>query len=1189
MSLPPEAAAAPGSAHIGSFIIVERLGAGAFGEVWRAYDTEVGRWVALKLLKSDDPEDVARFLREARAAAALSHPGILPVYRADSVGGNHFIAMQLVRGGTARDLAGDPKRVAAAIRDAATALHAAHDHGIIHRDLKPANLLVEGGPSSAPAGGASDAWRVFVTDFGLAKIADARSSLSKSGIAIGTPAFMPPEQACGDVRAIDRRSDVYSLGATLYDLLAGHPPFSGAAHDVLVQVVNNEPPPLRRVDTALATIVATAMAKDPSERYPTALELADDLDRWLRGEPVMAAAQSVTFRLRRVFRRRKGVLAAVAVSLIALVSVVFFLQRATGHAAEAKRDLVEQMRRTSATCLTAALDLRHAGNLRGMDVQAERLDIVCRGVMAEMPALAEPYVHRAQMLRTQLRWHDALTALNEALKREPANRTARYERGLILAHQYIFRLDTLRAAWRSAQARSVAGERGRAATVEPAAGELSDRHSNSLRDRAIADLDGVDDPLARVLCDWLRDPPANTAAVIRVCRTLRDRDEAWEWHARMLLQAGDFLECVRVLTEAHERDKGYLPYLEARASARCQAALLKPGGSREMIAAALLDADELVAGDPDNVVYRWLRASIHLTYFAEGWKDPAMHAEAGLADLAHLLARTPDDVHALVAVARFHVYLAHSHRIHGRNDAGEFEAATAALDRAARVTPSADIASMRGLLLSDLAWDRMESGVDPRPLLREAIAAYDEAVKLEPAPRGFNGRSYGRLRLALAEQLYGGDPTAHLTEAIADAREAIRLSETHARAHLHLAEGLWRLAAHESQTGDSDARFEEADRAFTTAAHLEPTGTIWVSHAEAINDWARVRRLRGEDPEPLCTRARQLAEKARDDDTGWYRPHDTLARILLRLSEAHIQRGRNPDDLLKAMLAECDASIAIDPQREAPYSLRGGAHATMAPFLRDRADEIYRAAVADLTQALAINPIITETLIRRGQARVNWGILLRSRGENPIELYRLALEDYDKALAVNEHDEEALNCRAAVRTNWAVAVGGTSKAAELLHLAMADLDRAIAEHPRWDEPFVRRGLARISGAVGTQDPREAIAAAIADYDAALKLNRRRAETWLDLGNARGFKMMWLLANDAESREIAALFEKLQADFAESIRLDPSTGEALWRRGFYRMQGGAWSAAREDFEAALKVNPGQERRVRPWIEECRKHE
>jgi len=272
---------------VNQYVLAGMLGQGGMGQVWKAWDTKLSRWTALKFLTLSDASSRKRFEREAKLAARLRHPNIAAVYEVGEDKGRDYIAMEFVDGVSLGKAALSYRDAAQVIAKIARALEEAHKEGVIHRDLKPDNLMI------------TKAGRPYVMDFGLAKTVEAESSLSVSGDVMGTPAFMSPEQARGETETIDGRTDVYSLGATLYCLLTGEKPFQGrTSMEIVLKVVNQEPVPPSRLKPdlplVLDAIVLKAMEKDRERRYPTATAFADDLDRYLADQQVEARPPSLS-------------------------------------------------------------------------------------------------------------------------------------------------------------------------------------------------------------------------------------------------------------------------------------------------------------------------------------------------------------------------------------------------------------------------------------------------------------------------------------------------------------------------------------------------------------------------------------------------------------------------------------------------------------------------------------------------------------------------------------------------------------------------------------------------------------------------------------------------------------------------------------------------------------------------------
>jgi serine/threonine protein kinase/WD40 repeat protein len=382
------------------FELISEIARGGMGVVYQARQISADRMVALKVVRGNnpDPEEVARFIAEARAAARLNHPHIVPVYEVSELNGQPYFSMRLIEGASlSHHLNGSPAEVRTAaelIRIVAEAIQYAHDNNVIHRDIKPGNILLDA------------AGNPYVTDFGLARITDKSSDLTKDGQVVGTPAFMPPEQALGQRDMVGVRSDVYSLGAVLYACLTGRPPFQAASSMATVmQLLSRDVVPPSRlngeVDGDIETICLKCLEKNPEQRYASASALADDLQRYLDRKPILARPPSRLERLRKWIVRNPLVAGLSAVSLLAMLilltgGVVYQLrlERAL-HAAEASRNAVRESESKRTATLYEAL-VKQAGFLN--DLRPPGFEQQVREAVAEARTL-DTAAHDLNQLR----------------------------------------------------------------------------------------------------------------------------------------------------------------------------------------------------------------------------------------------------------------------------------------------------------------------------------------------------------------------------------------------------------------------------------------------------------------------------------------------------------------------------------------------------------------------------------------------------------------------------------------------------------------------------------------------------------------------------------------------------------------------------------------------------------------------
>jgi serine/threonine-protein kinase len=390
-TVPPEpqtpAVAAPWPSVPG-YEILDELGRGGMGVVYKARHVKLNRLVALKMILAGahaGSDDLARFRVEAEAVARLQHPNIVQIYEVNDHDGNPYLALEFCEAGSlAQQLDGTPllpRQAVELVETLARATQAAHQAGIVHRDLKPANVLLVGsdGEHAVALGRSPEeavSYEPKITDFGLAKKLDATTGQTATGAIMGTPSYMAPEQAGGKSKDVGPAADVYALGAILYELVSGRPPFKAATPlDTLMQVVADEPVPPRRLNSQLPrdveTICLKCLHKEPGKRYGSAMALAEDLRRFLSGEPIVARPVGPLGRFGRWCRRKPGLAAAIALAVVALLgvtllSILFAIQQSKNAVRLAEEARLAQERESQASA-----DLEEAALLKGQGRWAE--------------------------------------------------------------------------------------------------------------------------------------------------------------------------------------------------------------------------------------------------------------------------------------------------------------------------------------------------------------------------------------------------------------------------------------------------------------------------------------------------------------------------------------------------------------------------------------------------------------------------------------------------------------------------------------------------------------------------------------------------------------------------------------------------------------------------------------------------
>jgi serine/threonine-protein kinase len=995
---PPERGDLP-AALLERYQIVALLGRGGMGVVYRAHDQRLRRDVALKILSGLGEDGGRRVLREARAQARIDHENVCQVFEAGVDGDVCHIAMQYVDGAPL-GVAGKRMTLVEKVRvvaQVARALDEAHRVGLVHGDVKPSNIMVKQGEDGGP--------KPYLVDFGIAREVGERGHTC-TGAVVGTPAFMAPEQARGDVHALDRRSDVYALGATLFDVLTGRPPFLATHPSRLIDaVLKDEAPGVRslcpEVPAELEAIVARCLQKAPERRYASAKALGDDLERFLHGGAPRVGAPAPRSRLLRSPRARRIGVALAGVALLAALAIVALWARARALAApppplarELDADVKEMDRLLSGAFALPLHDVE-----RDKDVVRARLD----ALEARLPALGpagEGPVHYA-LGRGYLALQepeDALHHLEKAVAAGYAPPGIDHALGLAQGQLYLSGLDEAERLYLDPQRK-----RARLAKVETKYGAPAHRSLQASLGAPLASPSYVEGLIA--LYDG---KPAAAldrarkvfAAMPRLYQAQKLEGDA---HVALASRLGD-----EPALEHDRKMASYQAAAEAYAAAAQIAASDPQVREAECRLWALVMSAAIAHHDSPRPSHESAKAACERA-IAVSSRSARAHLELAIVQLSYAswVATSGSMISASDPPEDPDVVLAE------------------AISLAQKATPGCARDPLACYVLGEAhrsaALRLAERGLDARAEVDLAIAAYDQAIiHGSTFTWAVNGLAQAFALKAETEIARGLDPAASLETSLSHSRRALQLYPGSLDAHRHACAAYLLMAEHLVDTGRDPAPTREPWRAAAVAGKASiPGSPSFFESQAAYQAWLEARYAldAGRDPATALEEGTRIAAEALARAPAEVDPNVVAAHLATTRAIDRLRRGADPTPALdeaRACLARVAATRPGDVAQHVHRSrveIVGLQWAAKEHHLAAESFATARAPLLPLLDRERVDPRLYQALAEIDEIEATWRMDRRANADSAIDA---GLAMVAKALALNPHLGRALATQGAL-------------------------------------------------------------------------------------------------------------------------------------------------------------------------------